>query len=425
MAKISRREFIGWSAAAAATMLAPIRISAQAAPRVVIIGGGFGGATVARTLRQVAPDIAVTLVERDPQFVTCPLSNAVLGGLRDLSSITFGYDVIRDEGVDVITAEATDVDPVARTVRLGDGTTLDYDRLVMSPGVDMRWGAIEGYDQAAAEIMPHAWQAGPQTALLRNQLEAMEDGGLVIIAPPTNPFRCPPGPYERASLIAHYLKHNKPSSKILILDAKEAFSKQSLFEEAWGALYGDMIEWVPGSLSGAVIGVDPGTMTVRTDFDEYTPAVANIIPPQQAGAIALALGLDDGLGFCPIDGRTFESRVVPGIHLVGDATIAGAMPKSGFSANSQAKVCARAIAAILAGNEASDDAVLLNTCYSAVAPDYGISVAGAYRTDADGTLVSIEGAGGTSPLGASEDVRAAEFAYAESWYENITEEMFG
>lgn len=424
MAQINRRAFLGWSALAAATAFAPVRINAQTAPRVVIIGGGFGGATVARTLRQVAPDIAVTLVERDPEFVTCPFSNAVLGGLRDLSSITFGYDAMRAEGVDVINAEAVDVDPVGKSVTLADGATLPYDRLVMSPGIQMVWGAIEGYDEAAAEFMPHAWQAGSQTALLRSQLEAMEDGGLVVIAPPANPFRCPPGPYERASLIAHYLKTHKPSSKILILDAKETFSKRGLFEEAWAEFYPGMIEWVPGSLSGEVVGVDPATMTIRTDFDEYTADVANIIPQQRAGQIALALGLDDGLGFCPIDGRNFESRVVPGIHLVGDATIAGAMPKSGFSANSQAKVCARAIAASFSGSDLGE-AVLLNTCYSAIAPDYGISVAGAYRSDMEGELNSIEGAGGASPIGASSDYRAAEFAYAESWYDNITDEMFG
>ena len=423
MTGISRRAVLGWTAAASAAAVMPIRVSAQAQPRVVVIGGGFGGATVARTLRRIDPNIAVTLVERDARFVTCPFSNAVLGGLRDLDSISFGYDAMRAAGVDVVNAEATDIDPVARSVTLGDGSVLEYDRLVMSPGIQLNWGAIEGYDEAAAEMMPHAWLAGSQTALLRSQLEAMDDGGLVVIAPPANPFRCPPGPYERASLIAHYLKHNKPNSKILILDAKEAFSKQALFEEAWAALYPGMIEWIPGSLSGQVIGVDPATMTVRTDFDDYNPAVANIIPPQRAGQIAIGLGLDDGLGFCPIDPRTFESTIVPGIHLVGDATLAGAMPKSGFSANSQGKVCAFAIASLL--NETSlGEAVLLNTCYSAVAPDYAFSVAGTYRAEGD-TLVAIEGTGGTSPLDAPASVRQAEYAFAESWYDNITGEMFG
>ena len=423
MAKVNRRTVLRWGAASAALAAAPIKLHAQPTARVVIVGGGFGGATVARTLRRVDPNIAVTLVERDPVFVTCPFSNAVLGGLRDLESISFGYDNVRAAGVDVIHAEAVGVDPVGRNVSLSDGSVVEYDRLVLSPGIQLTWDSIEGYGPEAAEIMPHAWTAGRQTSLLRSQLEAMEDGGLVVIAAPDNPFRCPPGPYERASLIAHYLKNHKPRSKLMILDSKERFSKQGLFEEAWAALYPGIIEWVPGSLSGRVLSVDPSTMTLGTDFDNITAAVANVIPQQRAGEIALGLGLDGGLGFCPIDPNTFESTVVPGVHLVGDSTLAGAMPKSGFSANSQAKVCARAIASLLNGTDLGD-AVLLNTCYSAVAPDYGFSVAGAYRVEGS-EIVSIAGAGGVSPVGAPPETRHAEFEYAESWYENITDEMFG
>lgn len=423
MPTINRRTMLGWTAATAALTLG-VPSFAQAQPKVVIVGGGFGGATVARTLRRINPQIAVTLIERDPAFVTCPFSNAVLGGLRDMSSITFSYDAVRAAGVDVVQGEAVSIDADTRHVMLGDGSVVDYDRLVLSPGIQMVWGAIEGYDEAAAQIMPHAWIAGEQTRILRSQIEAMDDGGLVVIAAPNNPFRCPPGPYERASLIANYLKNNKPNSKIMILDAKEAFSKQGLFMEAWAELYPDMIEWIPASQSGRVIAVDPATMTVTTDFDVLTPAVANIIPPQQAGQIAMALGLDRGRGFCSVDALSFESTVVPGIHLIGDAILAGDMPKSGFSANSQGKVCAWAIANILAGREPDDAAVLLNTCYSAAGPDYGFSVAGAYHV-VDSTLVAIEGAGGTSAIGASPEIRAAEFAYGESWYANITTEMFG
>ena len=423
MTEINRRTVLRWGAASAAIVGAPISLRAQPQARVVVIGGGFGGATVARTLRRVDPSIGVTLVERDPVFVTCPFSNAVLGGLRDIESVTFGYEGVRTAGVDVVHAEAIGVDPVGRTVSFSDGSVLEYDRLVLSPGIQLTWDSIAGYSPEAAEIMPHAWTAGSQTSLLRSQLEAMDDGGLVIITAPDTPFRCPPGPYERASLIAHYLKENKPRSKLMILDAKERFSKQGLFEEAWAALYGDIVEWVPGSLSGRVIEVDAATMTVRTDFDDFNPAVANIIPQQRAGEVALALGLDEGLGFCPIDPLTFESTVVPGIHLVGDATLAGAMPKSGFSANSQAKVCARAIASLFNGSDPGDP-VFLNTCYSAVSPGYGFSVAGAYRIEGS-EIVSIPGAGGVSPVGAPAEVRAAEYDYAESWYENITDEMFG
>ena len=259
--------------------------------------------------------------------------------------------------------------------------------------------------------------------LLRRQLEAMEDGGLVVLTVPDNPYRCPPGPYERASMIAHYLKQNKPRSKVMILDAKDSFSKQPLFEEAWAQLYPGMIEWVSGSNTGKSISVEPATRTVRTDFDELKPAVANIIPPQRAGQIALSLGLDEGRGFCRVDAHTFESKVVPGIHLVGDAIIAGGMPKSGFSANSQAKVCARAIVALLRGRPI-EDTILLNTCYSIVAPGYGFSIAGAYRQTEEG-LLPVEGSGGISPLRADISSRRAEAEYAESWFANITAEMFG
>src|SRR5690606_14249702 len=226
-------------------------------------------------------------------------------------------------------------------------TALPYDRLVLAPGVDRLFDALEGYDEAAAEIMPHAWKAGAQTELLRRQLEAMEDGGVVAIVAPANPYRCPPGPYERACLIAHYLKQEKPRSKILILDTKDQFSKRPLFEEAWAELYPGMIEWVPMSAGGNVIRVEPETMSIETDFERHEVDVANVIPPQSAGAIARAAGVADPTGWCPVDPGTFESTLVPSVHVLGDACFAGAMPKSAFSANAQAKVAALAIDAML------------------------------------------------------------------------------
>jgi hypothetical protein len=271
--------------------------------------------------------------------------------------------------------------------------------------------------------MPHAWNAGPQTELLRRQLEAMEDGGTVVISAPADPYRCPPGPYERASLIAHYLKAEKPNSKILILDAKDAFSKRPLFEEAWQTLYPGMIEWVPLSMSGKVVKVDPSSMTVSTDFATHKAAVANIIPPQRAGAIAQAAGVADETGWCPVKPETFESTLVPGIHVLGDASLAGAMPKSGFSANAQGKVVAAAIDAILLGKEPQSPK-LINTCYSLAAPDYGFTVAGVYEAEG-GELVSIEGSGGVSPTGAPASVRALEADYARNWYHTITHQIWG
>jgi sulfide dehydrogenase [flavocytochrome c] flavoprotein subunit len=388
-----------------------------------VVGGGFGGATCAKYLRRADPSLDVTLVEPHRQFVTCPFSNAVLVGLRDLASVTHTYDGLRQRyGVRLVHATATALDPVGHRVTLDDGRTLTYDRLVLSPGVEMQWGALEGYDVAASERFPHAWHAGAQTLLLQRQLEAMEDGGLVVITAPDNPYRCPPGPYERASLIAHYLKTHKPRSKLLLLDAKDTFTKQALFRTAWARLYPGLLEWVSGSQGGRVVRVDTQAGTVHTDFDEYKPAVANIIPPQRAAAIARAAGLDDGKGWCSIHPRTFESTVHSDIHLLGDAIIAAPMPKSAFSANNQAKVCAAAIVALLRGTAVAEP-ILMNTCYSLVAPDYGISIAGVYRVVGD-KITAVEGTEGISPVDAPNEVRHREAEYTQSWYANITADVF-
>lgn len=415
---LTRRELIA-AAALAPIALRPLR--AQDRARIVVVGGGFGGGTVARYLAQAGHD--VTLVERDDRFVTCPFSNTVLGGFNGMDAITFGFDGLRQSGVTIVRGEAVGVEAEIRQLELADGEVLDYDRLVLSPGVELLFDALPGYDAAAAEVMPHAWQAGPQTALLRRQLEAMEDGGTVVIAPPANPFRCPPGPYERACLVAHYLKAAKPKSKILILDAKDEFSKRPLFEEAWQTLYPDMIEWAGPSMGGRVVSVDAAAMTVTTDFGVHEAAVANIIPPQRAGAIAHVAGVADETGWCPVMPETFESTLVPGIHVIGDACLAGAMPKSGFSANAQGKVVAAAIDAIVRGKDPQSPK-LINTCYSLAAPDYGFTVAGVYELEGD-ELVSVEGSGGVSPTGASTEVRAAEADYARAWYQTITHQIWG
>ncbi len=288
--RMNRREFFGGAAAAATVLTLPLPAFAQSAPRVVVIGGGFGGASCARALKLAEPKLQVTLVEQDRTFVACPFSNNVIAGLRSIEAQQFGYDKVASTGVTVAIQAATAVDAAARTVRLADGTTLSYDRLVLSPGVDLRFDALSGYDEAAAQKMPHAWKAGEQTLLLRRQLEAMDDGGLVVIAAPANPYRCPPGPYERACLIAHYLKTKKPRSKLLILDAKDTFSKQRLFQNAWKELYPGMVEWVSLSQGGKVNAVDPATNTLITDFGNHTAKVANVIPPQRAGRIAAHRG---------------------------------------------------------------------------------------------------------------------------------------
>jgi sulfide dehydrogenase [flavocytochrome c] flavoprotein subunit len=400
-------------------------LAGKAEGRVVIVGGGFGGASCAKYLNRMAPGLDVTLVEQDWKFITCPFSNAVLAGLYDMDYITHNYDtLIRSHGVNVVHDSVSGIDPDARTVSLASGSKLPYDRLVVSPGIDIKWGAIDGYNQAASQAMPHAWKAGAQTLRLRKQLEEMQDGGVVVIAAPRNPFRCPPGPYERASLIAHYLKQAKPRSKILIYDAKDKFSKQPLFQQGWDALYPGMIEWISESEGGAIEAVDPGKMTIHPTFGDPRKAdVVNFIPPQKAGAIAHTAGLTDGGDWCPVNQRTFESTVHQGIHVIGDAAIANPMPKSGFAASSQGKVCAAAIAAALSGQEMPEPSYV-NTCYSLIGPDYGISVAAVYRVGEDG-IFGVEGAGGVSPKDASEAFRRNEARYSVGWYQSITSDIWG
>ena len=417
----TRRGFL--KLAGAAGLAAPAVASAQGAGRVVVVGGGFGGATAARTLKRLQPGLSVTLVEPNPVYTSCPFSNSVLAGLREMPQQQFGYDAVKAAGVTVAPTSATAVDAAGRTVTLADGTKLAWDRLVLSPGIDFDWGAIPGYDEAAAEKMPHAWKAGTQTVLLRQQLMAMKDGGLVVMSAPANPFRCPPGPYERASLIAYWLNIWKPKSKLLLLDSKDAFSKQRLFQNGWDQLYPGAIEWVPLSKGGKVTSVDPATLTLVTEFGSHKADVANVIPPQKAGAIAAKAGVADRTGWCPVEPVAFESTLQPGIHVLGDAAIMGAMPKSAFAANAQAKVCAAAIVELLAGRPPQQP-LLINTCYSLLAADYGISIAGVYRPD-KGLLAEVPGAGGVSALNAVGGLRGQEALYASSWFRTITAETFG
>ena len=406
---------------ALSVLAAPSILRGQTKPKVVVIGGGFGGTMVARRLAGYG--VSVKLVEREGSLVACPFSNAVIVGLREIGQQRFSLEALARDDISVIKGEAVACDPAARQVRLADGTALSYDRLILSPGIDIRLDALPGYDAAAAEMLPHAWKAGPQTELLARQLSAMPDGGVVLMSIPANPYRCPPGPYERASLIGWYLKTHKPRSKLIVLDAKDEFSKQRLFLQAWKTLYPDHIEWIGQSKGGKVISVDAATRTLVTDFGRHTGAVVNVIPPQRAGAIAAVTGVADRSGWCSVDPQTFESRLQPGIHVIGDAAIMGAMPKSAFAANAQAKACARAVAALLKG-EAPPPVKLINTCYSLVAPDYGISVAGVYQP-ANGLLADVAGAGGTSPLDASPRTRQEEAEYAGAWFETITAESYG
>jgi sulfide dehydrogenase [flavocytochrome c] flavoprotein chain len=419
---LSRRRAL--QAGTALAVLGFPMIARAAGAKVIVIGGGFGGATAARYLKRADPSLQVTLIERDKSFITCPFSNGVIGGLWDMKRITHGYGAVRKRGITVVHDEVTKLDAAALKATLKGGKTLTADRIIVAPGIDIRWGALAGYDEAAAKTVPHAWKAGAQTTLLRKQLAEMPDGGVVLMAAPANPFRCPPGPYERACMIGHHLKTKKPKSKLIILDSKDAISKQPLFVEVWDKLYKGIVEWVPLSKDGKVTRVDAKAMTLHTDFAQHKGAVINVIPPQFAGRIARDAGLADATGWCPVDPKTFESKQQKGVYVIGDAAIAGAMPKSGNAANSHAKVAAYAIAAVL-GGKAPAEPTYGNTCYSIAAPSYGFSVSDTYKVTAEGTIAAVKDSGGISPRGAPASQYEQEARFADNWYKAITTEMFG
>jgi NADPH-dependent 2,4-dienoyl-CoA reductase/sulfur reductase-like enzyme len=420
--QVTRRNAVFGITMAAATLTRPSISRAQSAGRVVVVGGGFGGAACARALKRAQADLQVILIEPNAVFTSCPFSNEVIAGLRDIEAQQFGYDRLAAEGITVVGQAVTTIEPQQRSVMTADGVGLPYDRLVLSPGIDFHFESLPGYDEAASEKMPHAWKAGTQTLLLRRQLDAMDDGGTVAIAVPANPSRCPPAPYERASLIAHYLKTKKPRSKVLILDAKDNFSQQRLFEKAWKEFYGDMIERVALSQGGRVTSVDPATKTIVTEFGNYTPDVANVIPPQRAGRIAEIAGATDATGWCPIDPVTFESKLAKNIHVIGDACLGGGIPKSASAASAQGKACAAAVINLLAGR-APEVPRLTGVCYNTVAPGYGFSLAGNYQPKGD-IFAEVEG-GATSPVDAPRELRAREAAEAERWFQTITADTFG
>ena len=431
MSNLSRRNFLTITTGITAASMFPF-IAQATTKKVVVIGGGAGGATAAKYIRLTDPTIEVTLIEQNKCYYTCFMSNEVLGGERTIDSIKFGYEGLHKYGIKMMYDRAIGIDPVTQKVILAKGKPVDYDRLVISPGIDFKWGTIEGYSENITDKIPHAWKAGSQITTLRQQLKAMPNCGTVIIAVPKVPFRCPPGPYERVSQMAHYLKHHKPKSKILVLDTNNRFSKQKLFTQGWEKLYGygtdnSMIEWIPANKGGIVTRVDADNMTVIAGDNEHKANVINIIPPQTAGRIALEHGLvaSEGKyqGWCPISGRTFESTLHPNIHIIGDACITK-MPKSAYSANSHAKVCAKAIVAALQGKEMTEEPSYVSACYSIVGENYGISVAGVYAINENGQIKRVKGAGGLSPKDASAEYRKREVAYAHSWYKNLTYDMF-
>ena len=427
---IDRREFTQLLGGLGLAGLAPALITspaiAKGGGKVVVVGGGAGGATVARIVKSEAPQLSVTVVESQPIYTTCFNSNHYLGGFRTFASLQHSYDGLRKLGIDVVIDTARDIDTAKRTVALAGSTVLPYDRLVLAPGIDFRYGEIEGYSPEAAEIMPHAWKAGPQTLLLMRQLEAMEDGGVVVMAVPDNPYRCPPGPYERACMIAHYLKTKKPKSKLVVFDAKRTFSKQAAFEEAFRRYYDDIIDMnLTNEIDDfRVVRVDPKTMQVETaSGQKLKAAVANIIPPQKAGDIAIKTGCADG-NWCPIKPENFASAKVDGVYVLGDSAIANAMPKSAFSANSQGKSVAADILAVLAGAERFP-ARYRNTCWSLLAADDSIKIGASYKPgEEDGKPYLVPSGSFVSQPSESAEVRRKNYLEGLAWYHAIIADAF-
>ncbi|WP_333831935.1 NAD(P)/FAD-dependent oxidoreductase [Rubrimonas sp.] len=421
MRVLDRRAFLTASTALAATLAAPA-VLGQAKPKLVVIGGGAGGGTIAR---YVAKDsggaVDVTLVEPNPVYHTCFFSNLYVGGFFDYDALGHGYDAMQAAGVALAQDFAEAVDRDAKTVRLRSGAVLPYDRLAVAPGIDFKWDSVPGYGPDAVERMPHGWKGGEQVRLLKAQVEAMRQGGLFVMVAPPNPYRCPPGPYERISMVAHLLKQTNPTAKIVVLDPKENFSKQALFMEGWERHYPGMIEWLPASITEGVKRVDPASMLIETGFENYTADVCTVVPAQKAGAIAEAAGLTDESGFCPIDPATMASRIDPNIHVVGDACIAGDMPKSAFSANSQAKSAAMAIRAALTGARAFP-ARYANTCWSLIATEDGVKVGARYEPTPE-KIASVDNF--ISQTGEDAALRRNTYEESLGWYAGITADIFG
>ncbi len=419
---LNRRMFIGSGLATSALLYAPA-VLGQAKPKVVVIGGGAGGATAARYLaKDSAGALDVTLVEANPIYTTCFFSNLYIGGFRDFESLQHGYDKVAAGGVTVINDLATAVDRAAKTVTLAGGQVLPYDRLVLSPGIDFKDGSVPGWSaETHAEIMPHAYKAGPQTQLLKSMVESMPQGGTFAMVAPPNPYRCPPGPYERVSMVAHVLKQKNPTAKILVLDPKDKFSKQALFEEGWAKHYEGMVEWVGPEFGGGNVEVRPETMEVVVDGEVTKVDCCNVIPGQMAGKIAAIAEVTDDKGWAPVDPFSMKSKTDENVFVLGDSSAQGDMPKSGFAANSQAKVASMTIRSELTGSQAFP-AKYTNTCWSLLAPEDGVKVGASYEPTAE-KIASADSF--VSATGEDAALRKATYEESLGWYAGIAADMFG
>lgn len=424
MAGLTRRQFGLFTGASAAVLSLPTYLRAQGKPRVVVIGGGAGGATAARYIAKDSDGaIDVTLIENSDTYTTCFYSNLYVGGFRSYESITHSYDTLQSSyGITKVTGMAASVDRDKKIVMMADGASVPYDRLVVAPGIDLIWDSVPGYSEAVSEIAPHAWKAGEQTKLLKAGLDAIENGQQILMVAPPNPYRCPPGPYERASMMAHVLKSKGlTDSKIIIIDPKPKFSKQGVFQEGWEKHYSGMIEWYGPDVHGGIDAINAKTGKVETDLDTFEGAFLNIIPAQKAGAIAESAGLTDDSGFCPIEAESMRSTKDEAVFVIGDACIAGDMPKSGFSANSQAKVAAMTIRGELVGSKVFP-AKYANTCWSLIETDDSVKV-GAQYAPGDGKIASTQGF--VSQMDEDAALRKANYEESAGWYAGITADMFG
>ena len=420
MKKITRRQFTKAASLVAGGVAFP-NIAFSAKPKVVVVGGGAGGATAARYLaKNHRGKLDVTLIEASKRYYTCFFSNLYFGGFRNYGSIGHNYyGLAVNNGVNVVHDWASSIDAKGKHVRLASGATVSYDRLVLSPGIDLKYDSVPGYSAEAQSKMPHAWKSGTQTQLLKRQVLAMKKGGTFVMVPPTNPYRCPPGPYERVSMIAHLLKTHNPGGKIIVLDPKPKFSKQGLFMDGWNRHYSGMIEWIDPKTHGGIKNIDANKMEILTDLDTFKADAACVIPAQKAGAIAMSAGVNDG-DWCPIDPSSMATQANPDIYVLGDASTAKSMPKSGFSANSQAKVAANHIGGQLVGGKVYP-ARYSNTCWSLIAPDDGIKVGASYKAgDKKIDVVSKF----ISKTGESAETRKTTYEESIDWYNGMTADMF-
>ncbi len=418
--KLHRRAFLGAGAATAAMLAAPM-VRGAGKPRVVVVGGGAGGATAARYIAKDSKgEIEVTLIEPNDAYRSCFFSNLYLGGFRDWASLAHGYGGLEAAGVTMVHDWAKGVDRAAKTVALSGGGAVPYDKLILSPGIDFVEGSVPGWSEADVEAMPHAYKGGTQE-LLKAQIEAMRPGGVFVMVAPPNSYRCPPGPYERVSMVAHVLKAKNPTAKIIIVDPKEKYSKQALFEEGWQAHYPGMIERLGPDFGGDKVEARPGAMEVVVDGEVIKADVCNIIAGQRAGGIAAAAGLTDASGWAPVEPNGMASRMDPDVHVLGDAALQGDMPKSGFAANSQAKVCANAVRGALTGSKVFP-ARYSNTCWSLIAAEDGVKV-GANYAPADDKIASTGGF--ISQTGEDAALRKQTWEESLGWYAGITADIFG